>query len=139
MPMNPWRDFNVAHYLLLLVALHRQKCERCIWVIWRFFHSRNSFKIWKDTFSCAYFIRMPYYILSKILYRFIEPCITSLILLKTMYRISIFYLFYRLFERVQNFYCSPEKKEKLASQYSYGKRMFCLKNPNTEKPYATWF
>ena len=82
-------------------------------------------------------MRMPYYILSKILYRVIKPCITSLILLKTMYRISIFYLFYRLFERVQNFYCSPEKKEKLASQYSYGKRMFCLKNPNTEKPYAT--
>ena len=115
MPMNPWRDFNVAHYLLLLVALHRQKCERCIWVIWRFFHSRNSFKIWKDTFSCAYFMRMPYYILSKILYRVIKPCITSLILLKTMYRISSFYLFYRLFERVQNFYCSPEKKEKLVS------------------------
>ena len=54
---------------------------------------------------------MPYYILSNILYRVLEPYIITLILLKMMYRISIFDLFDSLFKGAQNLYSGPEKRK----------------------------
>ena len=135
MPMNRQTHFNPAHYFLLLVALQRQKyiffclmnghvtgiLGQCV----HYFHSRNSYKIWKYTFSSVYFIRIPFYILSNILYRLLEPYIITLILLKMMYRIS-FLTFLTAFSKELKTCIAVPKKGK-ATQYLYGRQMFCFK------------